>query len=169
MGPMDAARLCTYSRTMNPEGADQPGPAAVDLTELEALVGYRLRRAHLAVLQDFQRGFADLGIRPGQYSVLITLSSQPGLRQSQLADALGIKRANLVILLDELQQRGLVQRLPSASDRRAVSLHLTEAGHALAADLRVQQAEHEARIAAQLGNPQDRAALLEILGRLAGL
>lgn len=154
---------------MNPDDADRPGPEAVDLTELEALVGYRLRRAHLAVLQDFQRSFSDLDIRPGQYSVLITLASQPGLRQSQLADALGIKRANLVILLDELQKRGLLLRLPSATDRRAVSLHLTDLGHALTVDLRRQQAEHEARIAEQLGSAANREALLEILGRLAGL
>lgn len=46
--------------------------------------------------------FAEANIRPVQYSILSVIESNPGLSQRQLAATLGIKRTNLVGLIDEL-------------------------------------------------------------------
>src|SRR5689334_17219040 len=101
---------------------------AVDIGALTCLIGYMLRRAQIAVFQDVFRAFAEVGIRPAQFSVLTVLAHNPGRTQSQVAAALGIKRTNFVALIDSLERRGLAERRPAPDDRRSHALHLTEAG-----------------------------------------
>ena len=57
------------------------------------------------------------------------------VRQTALADAIGIEGASLVRLLDELQASGLITREPDASDRRANSVNLTEKGQHVVAEV----------------------------------
>jgi DNA-binding MarR family transcriptional regulator len=143
----------------NGEGA---AASEIDLGMLPNLVGYMLRRAQLAVFQDFWRSYADLDIRPAQYAVLIVIERNPGLRQSQISSALNIKRANLVALLDSLENRGLAKRVPVASDRRSYALHLTDDGTAMMRKLAEASAGHEARINAIIGE-SGRKELLRLL------
>ena len=92
------------------------------------MVGYALRRAQLAVFDEVIANFAELDLRPAQYSVLVLLGHSPGLKQSEVASALGIQRANFVVLFDGLEHRGLARRSPAPNDRRSYALYLTEAG-----------------------------------------
>ncbi|MFD1703633.1 MarR family winged helix-turn-helix transcriptional regulator [Methylopila henanensis] len=59
-----------------------------------------------------------------------------GARQSDLAQSLGIEGPSLVRLLDRLAAAGLLERREDPSDRRAKTLHLTDAGLAAVARLR---------------------------------
>jgi DNA-binding MarR family transcriptional regulator len=136
------------------------------LARLEGLIGYTLRRAQVAVSRSFVELFADLDVRQSQLGVLTVIEGSPGLRPSQVGAAIGIKRANIGPLLDELEARGLVRREPDPSDRRSQALFLTTAGEALMAELHRREAAHEERIAALLA-PQERDALLDLLRRLA--
>jgi len=139
----------------------EPVPA-IDLGVLPTLVGYMLRRAQLAVFQDFWRDYSAYDIRPAQYAVLLVIERNPGLRQSQVSSALGIKRANLVALLDSLENRGLAKRVPVETDRRSYALHLTEGGEALMHKLRALSDAHERRVAAKIGE-DGRRELLRLL------
>lgn len=147
-----------------PEPANNGERAAepVDLGALPNLVGYMLRRAQLAVFQDFWRGYEAFDIRPAQYAVLMIIERNPGLRQSQVSAALNIKRANLVALLDSLEHRGLAKRVPVATDRRSYALHLTDEGAALMKKLAEANAAHEQRISAKIGE-DGRKELLRLL------
>jgi DNA-binding MarR family transcriptional regulator len=140
------------------------GAAPVDLGPLPEMIGYALRRAQLAVFQDFIQAFAALDIRPAQYSVLVVIERNPGLSQSAIGAALGIKRSNLVPLIDALEARGLARR-SAANDRRSHALHLTDQGAALLAELTRLQRAHEQRLTALIG-PEQRAGLLELLQAL---
>src|SRR5216683_7394854 len=71
-------------------------PAAADLAGLDQHVGYMLRQAQLAVFADFISSQRGAVARPGQFSILALIGSNPGLSQTQVCSALGIKRANLV-------------------------------------------------------------------------
>ena len=137
----------------------------VDLGHLGGLVGYRLRRAQLAAFRNFARRFGDVDIRPTQLGVLTVVARNPGLKQSQVGAALGIKRANLVPLLNGLEDRGLLARARAAADRRSHALHLTAAGEALFAELLRREAEHEAEIGALIGET-GRRRLLELLAKV---
>jgi DNA-binding MarR family transcriptional regulator len=125
--------------------------AAVDLGPLPGYIGYALRRAQLATFQDFIRALAEVDIRPAQFSVLILLEVNPGLRPSQVSAALGIQRTNFVALSAELARRGLTRRGPAADDRRAHALYLTERGTALVQRMKALQQVHEQRVAGLIG------------------
>lgn len=151
-----------------PEIDDDVAAASVDLDHLPSLIGYTLRRAQLAVFHDFNRSFAEVDIRPAQYGVLVLIERNPGLKQSALGAALGIKRSNLVVLIDGLEQRGLARRTTAAGDRRSHALYLTDAGAALVRKLRVINAAHEQRLVELIGADR-RERLIEMLHALASL
>jgi len=146
--------------------AREASAPAVDVGPLAGMVGYVLRRAQLAVFDDVITKFAALDLRPAQYSVLVLLRHTPGLKQSDVAAALGIQRANFVVLFDGLERRGLARRSAAPNDRRSYALYLTEEGEKVLARANVLQAAHEARLDAKLG-PSGREQLLGLLGRLA--
>lgn len=137
----------------------------LDRGVLPELVGYNLRRAQIAVFRDFAESVGELGVTPGQFGVLELIASNPGLSQSALARALGVDRSTIVGVLDRLQEAGLVERRPSARDRRSHALHLSDRGVAQAARMRRAIAEHEARVLNGL-DAEEKAALLELLGRI---
>jgi DNA-binding MarR family transcriptional regulator len=130
------------------------------------MVGYALRRAQLTVFEEVIANFAELDLRPAQYSVLVLLGHSPGLKQSDVAAALGIQRANFVVLFDGLERRGLARRSPAPNDRRSYALYLTDAGTAVLGRANLLETELEARLDARLG-PGGRERLLDLLGRLA--
>src|SRR3954465_13721681 len=121
----------------------------IDLGPLPDLIGYVLRRAQLAVFQDFFAAFAPFDIRPAQFSVLTIIERNPGLTQTQVAEALGIKRTNFVGMRDALETRGLAERR-QARDKRSYALYLTAEGAALMRKLRPVLKGHEARMVARL-------------------
>jgi|SRR5581483_6564687 len=140
-------------------------PTSIDLGHLPELVGYALRQAQLAIFRDFVRAFARFDIRPVQYGILAVIERNPGLKQQHVCQAIGIRRANFVSLLDELEHRGLARRGPSAHDQRASALYLTESGKALMRKLRKANSVHETRIAAGL-SPAKRRLLIEMLNTI---
>jgi DNA-binding MarR family transcriptional regulator len=138
---------------------------SIDLGPLPELIGYVLRRAQLAVFQDFFASFAPFDIRPAQFSVLTIIERNPGLTQTRVAEALGIKRTNFVGMLDELEKRGLAERR-QARDKRSYALYLTADGVALMRKLRPVLKAHESRMITRVGEEgRDRlvALLTEIV------
>jgi DNA-binding MarR family transcriptional regulator len=159
----------TPGETELPEETEPPPDAApLDLTHLAKIVGYPLRRAQMAVFEDFARRFQPLDLTPAQYSTLSTIGDNPGRKQSEIAAALGILGPNFVAMMDELERRGLAERTRSGIDRRSNALAVTPAGRALLARARVVQGEQEAAIDQILGRGE-RAALVETLQKLATL
>ena len=139
----------------------------LNLAPLEDAVGYWLRRAQLAVFEDFSRRFAALNLTPAQFSTLIAIRENPDARLSDLSEALGIRRPNFVAMVDELERRGLAERASSAADRRAKTVRLTDVGAESLARGLVAQAEQTSAIRARIGETE-RHGLLKILRVLAG-
>ena len=138
---------------------------AVDVGPLAGKIGYALRRAQLSVFDEIITAFTEIDLRPAQYSVLVLLEHAPGLKQSDVAGALGIQRANFVALFDGLERRGLARRSPTPNDRRSYALYLTEAGEGVLARAARLDAELEARLDARLG-AGGREQLLKLLGQV---
>ena len=130
-------------------------------------LGYFLRRAQISNFQDFHARFRAFHIRPAQYSVLTLIEHNPGLTQSQVAEALGIKKTNFVAVIAVLEKRGLVTRASGGRDKRSYALHLTAQGLALMPRLHKAAEAHEARLIALIGADQHRelfAAMQAIAG-----
>lgn len=159
---MNAARKKPEDKRSSPRA--QPSQGNIPLGPLEKSIGYALRRAQVAVFADFMSHIGDAGLRPAQFSVLLVIRETPGLKQSVVADALGIQRTNFVAMVDELQKKGWLDRVPA--DRRSYALHLTEAGEAKIAEALAMHTAIERRIGRLLG-PGGRASLLEHLRIIA--
>jgi DNA-binding MarR family transcriptional regulator len=86
----------------------------------EFLVAVRRGRA--------RRGESDDGLSLSQYEFLRPLVSSPGLQVSQLADRFGIASATATGILDGLERSGMITRSRNATDRRAVTITLTDHG-----------------------------------------
>ena len=138
----------------------------IDTSSVDGIIGYRLRRAQLAVFSRFMQRFAEADLKPAEYSVLVLIADNPGLRPSEVAAALDIKRANFVALSNSLVRRNLIERRRPPGDRRAHALALTAAGHSLVARLREIQRGFEDELIGRLGGPAERDRLLTLLARL---
>lgn len=133
---------------------------------LERLAGYRLRRANSRMMADFAAALAPLAIRPVLFGMLAVIHARPGIIQMGLGAELGIQRANLVPLINELQGRGLVDRRPAPNDRRAAALYLTGAGERLFDEALALVNGHEEAMLRQL-SAAERKKLIELLGKIA--
>lgn len=146
--------------------AERPGQVdsgdGIDMGILPSLMGYMLRQGQLFVYQDFFQALSAESIRPPQFSILEVVNRNPGIRPSDVASAIGVKRANLVPLVSALEDRGYLTRSSAAKDRRAQSLHLTPEGQARLTHWRSLIQPHEDRLAARLG-PNGRTQLLQLL------
>ncbi|WP_313066562.1 MarR family winged helix-turn-helix transcriptional regulator [Achromobacter animicus] len=97
--------------------------------------------ANLMVLSRAYRGAADKALadyglsQATAWPVILAGRLGDGVRQGALAEALGVEGPSLVRVLDQLVAAGLMERREDPHDRRARTLHLTEAGHALRAQV----------------------------------
>ena len=139
----------------------------VKLGPLTDYVGYALRRAQMSTVTQFVTALKEIDLRPTQFAVLTVIKENPGVRQSEVCEALGIQKANFVPLLNELQRRGFTIRKTDATDRRSSALHLTSEGEAVLRRARALHLVHEAGLAARLGT-RGRTQLLSLLNRLIG-
>ena len=139
---------------------------AIDLGPLGDSFGYLLRRAQIAVFQRFFELFTKFDIRPAQYSILTVIECNPGLSQTRLADALGIKKTNLVAIIDALEERGLARRESIENDRRSHALYLTPKGTVLISRLHRMDAALDQSISKMM-NGNERQRLCDVLRQLA--
>lgn len=110
----------------------------------------------------YRAGFDD--IRSAQLAVLRNLWPQ-GRRIGELADRVGITKASVVYLVDQLQQRGYVERVPDSRDGRATLVQLSERGwqiHRVARAV-VQQVQEELT---QVVGQQEMEVFLATLAQL---
>lgn len=113
---------------------------------LRGFVGYHMKRAFNVIQADLTRTLKPFELRMLTYTALILIVDNPGLRQSQLADAMDIERPNLVVIVDELERRELITRDRSEHDRRAYSLKATLAGRQLCEKAVEAVTAHEERL-----------------------
>lgn len=85
-------------------------------------------RAFATVLQ---RRLSEHDIPISFWFHLTHLYSEDGLTQVELAERLGITKASSTDVLNGLEKRGLLKRIPRSDDRRKIALHLTEEGRSM--------------------------------------
>lgn len=89
-----------------------------------------LHKAHQAGERLMERLVAEHDLTPAQFDVLSTLGDTEGLPFKQLSQKALISGGTLTPVLNRLEAKGLVQRLPHPSDKRQLILRLTPEGQA---------------------------------------
>jgi DNA-binding MarR family transcriptional regulator len=85
-----------------------------------------------SIKQHFQHVQEATGVSGSQLWCLVAIQAQPGIRVTQLAQALGIQQATASNLVESLDRKGLLERRRDQRDQRVVSLFLSEAGARIA-------------------------------------
>ncbi|WHZ34197.1 MarR family winged helix-turn-helix transcriptional regulator [Sagittula sp. MA-2] len=119
------------------------GDEALAFGPLANSLGFLLRLSQLRSFAQFYSDFESAGMRPGEWSVLLMLAENPGVRQGVLAKALRIKRAHMTKMVHGMEAEGLVRRTVPQGDKRSVELWLTEEGTARVDALRPSFVIHE--------------------------
>lgn len=96
--------------------------------ELVASSLFLLKRLGFAAKQRSLDGYEQFGLSPYHHAILALLDEGPPDTQAEIADALGYDRGTLVGLLDELEERNLVERQRDPEDRRRHLVRLTADG-----------------------------------------
>src|SRR6266571_2373514 len=96
--------------------------------ELRSSTAHLLKRLGWAIKDRAMGAYEATGLSPYHHAVLAVLDEGPPETQAMIADALGYDRSHLVGLLDELEERGLIERRRDPSDRRRHLVSLTAEG-----------------------------------------
>jgi len=96
--------------------------------DLTRMLGYNLKRAYMALHTDFRATVEQFGLTQRTFSLLSIVCENPDASQSDVSRSLGIERSGAVVIVDELERRGLIRRAPVPGDRRAHALRATQDG-----------------------------------------
>ncbi|MCE5240043.1 MarR family transcriptional regulator [bacterium] len=123
--------------------------------------------AFLRLRQSIRPIFAAHDLTGPQWRVFRLLGEQrgPGLTPGQISEALHVTPGNITGVVDNLDEAGLVQRLPHPDDRRAQLIVFTPAGEALYRQVRPAFDKRVAELFACL-EPEERRAMIAGLERL---
>lgn len=107
-------------------------------------------------------------LRVGEYGVLVSLSEQPDdrMRMCDLAAVLHLSPSGLTRRIDAMVKRGLVDRTPSADDRRVMLAGLTAKGRST---LELAAPGHVASVRARFIDHLSRAQLMELANSLGAV
>ena len=130
------------------------------------LIGPALRLTLMAVYEDHARAFGDSILTPQRNAVLRNIAASPGTKQTDLADRLGIARSGVMILLNALEEAGMVERREHPTDKRSNGLHLTRAGKKAMDEFARQIAIHDTDLTHGISD-KDRAIFFSVLERIA--
>ena len=84
---------------------------------------------------------------------------------NELARLLELDKSSVTGLIDRAERRGLVDRVPSTADRRAVVVRLTDQGRSFVSDAAA-RFEADVAVLLELLPPADRDALARLISRL---
>ncbi len=139
----------------DPESEDATQSVALLLSSVGTEVGSR-----------FAALVRPLGLEPRHAGILRAVAADPQQSQLQLSARLAVQPSRMVVLLDELETKGYIERHVNPADRRVRTVQLTKAGRLILSRLKVIGLEHERQVCEPLTAAQ-RAQLLELLQILA--
>lgn len=139
---------------------------AVDLGKLPGYLGYQVRQAQAAVFRNFAHIMNDVGVTPGEFSLLTLVRANPGIHQISLVRVYQLDKSTLSNSIKDLKNRKLIRRVRDRNDRRYYGLWLTDFGAAVLERATVRAEEQERAMDGVLGNGE-REQLLDLLFRIA--
>lgn len=129
-------------------------------------IGFLLAQIGAHAAAKFSERIRPLGISPGHAGIVRILARTSGMSQRELCSKLSILPSRLVVLLDEMEEKGIVERRDDPKDRRSYSLYLTAKGQTLMTSLSEVAKAHGDALSAGL-TAEECQRLGEILAKVA--
>jgi DNA-binding MarR family transcriptional regulator len=127
---------------------------------------FLLKRLGMLAKERSFAAYEAAGFTPYQHAALLVLDEGSRETQGEIADVLGYDRGQLVGILDELEEGGLIDRKRDPNDRRRHIVSMTPAGRRALARLRTLAKQIDDEYLAPLSD-EDRETLHALLLRLA--
>lgn len=156
---MTASKDETHRETVT--GA-RSGAAAVTGDKAPFSLGFLLSQVGIHAARRFAERLHEIDLQPPLFRVLNVVDAAEGLSQHAIGDAIQAPPSRMVAIVDELEERGLVERRPDPGDRRVHALYLTSDGREALAEGRRIAAEHEAELTEGM-TKADRRRLVSLL------
>lgn len=128
-------------------------------------IGTMLGQVSRLLRRSFDARARGIGVTRPQWQVLSLLVQYSGINQGGLAELLDVEPITLGRMIDRLQDAQMVERRPDPADRRAWRLFLTDKGLDLLEKLKPLALEAYEE-ALEGVSPDERAAIMEVLGRM---
>jgi MarR family 2-MHQ and catechol resistance regulon transcriptional repressor len=123
-----------------------------------------LIRAAFLLANGADRPHIELGMNLSEVDVLATLARcETGLNCSEIAAATLITKGGITGILDRLEGRRFVQRMPSREDRRSIRIQLTEKGVEFCRELFAKLVDGDEEIFTKALNPAQTKQLIKLL------
>jgi len=132
---------------------------------LKDYFGYCFYKAAVILRMRLADSITEFGLVPPHLGILRLLKELGQHSQNQLAEQLGIDKATMVKLIDQLQERKLIERAQDAKDRRVWRIGITSAGEKLLAKVSVIRQKVEAEFLSSLSE-SERKVLLKCIPQL---
>lgn len=133
---------------------------------LNQCINLLMTRAQQVVHQQFRTRLSALGVTPVQYAVMSALWKEDNLTPSQIAAAISLDSSTVTGILDRLENKNLLKRMPDPNDRRALRVVLTEEGRALEKPLMQVIVECNETVM-EVFTKEEQETLVRLLQRLA--
>jgi DNA-binding MarR family transcriptional regulator len=127
---------------------------------------FLLKRLGMKAKEESHAAYTDAGVHPYHYAILATLAEGERETQGAIADALDYDRGQLVGLLDEMEEAGLVERRRDREDRRRQIVVVTPAGRKMLVKMRAIAKQLDDEFLAPL-TAEQRRQLQQLLFALA--
>ena len=121
-----------------------------------------LHRAGQCAADIFTAEMAGLDLTPRQFAVLLTVSMNEGLSQTDLVMLTGIDRSTLADIVRRMLKKGLLQRRRTREDARAYAVKLTDEGLRVLAAARPKVEAVDARILLALSAEQQSTLVSDL-------
>jgi len=128
-------------------------------------VGYLVRRTSNLMLPQLEELFEDASLTFSQWTVLMALREWGHSTSAEIARDICHDAGSLTRILDDLEQRDLIARVRSETDRRVVALSMTPQGLALVETLLPRVVEHWNGLLADFSHLEIKL-LIKLLTRL---
>jgi DNA-binding MarR family transcriptional regulator len=109
---------------------------------------------------------ASIDLTPPHAGILRAIAAEPGRSQQALSGQLGLLPSRVVAYVDELEDRGYVERRRNPDDRRLHALHLTASGKKVITKIGELGRQHDRLLTAGLDS-QQRDTLHQLLATIA--
>ena len=135
---------------------------------LADIVGFHLARATVTAYAAFETHIGTpFDLRKVEFSLLMVLLANDTVAPKRLARALAVTAPNLTVLLDKLQERGLIQRERNPADGRSQHIVLSNRGRQLAKAAAAAAVPMENELQSGRLSRAEHAILIELLDKLA--
>jgi DNA-binding MarR family transcriptional regulator len=128
-------------------------------------LAFLLSQVGIHAARQFSERMAEVDLSPPLFRVLNLVDAAEGRSQQAIGEAVDVPASRMVALVDELEQRGLVERRPHPTDRRVRALYLTPKGRKTLARGREIAAAHEQALTRGMA-AADRKRLVQLLQKI---